>query len=182
MMRWRLIYKKKQRYQESFLKLKTYRAHQIMEHVVNVNYRGQLKKPVNVKKLTLLVKNLQIQHKYHLIPHQLVIKDDQGTIIFFSSGKIRVMGCVHAIDASFLAFKYSDLIDTNDIPELYSQSYTSVVKLGYEINLDKLAECREILYIPNCLLLCVLQSINLFLLMFFALAPSWHVASKSLSI
>ena len=59
------------------------------------------------------------------------------------------MGCVDAIDASFLAFKYSDLIDTNDIPELYSQSYTSVVKLGYEINLDKLAECRETLYIPE---------------------------------
>ena len=58
------------------------------------------------------------------------------------------MGCVDAIDASFLAFKYTDLID-NDIPELYSQSYTSVVKLGYEINLDKLAECSETLYIPE---------------------------------
>src|SRR5277367_150773 len=121
-----------------------------MEYVVNVNYRGQLKKPVNLKKLTMLVKkNLQTPHKYHLIPHQLVIKDDKGTIIFFSSGKIRVMGCVDAIDASFLAFKYTDLIDINDIPELYSQSYTSVVKLGYEINLDKLAECSQTLYIPE---------------------------------
>ena len=59
------------------------------------------------------------------------------------------MGCVDAIDASFLAIKYTDLIDTNDIPELYSQSYTSVVKLGHEINLNKLAECNQTLYIPE---------------------------------
>src|SRR5277367_4595289 len=125
------------------LVLDTYRAHQIMEYVVNVNYRGQLKKPLNLKKLDVPHSN------YHLIPHQLVINDDKGTVIFFSSGKFRVMGCINAIDALFLAFKYTDLIDTNDIPELYSQSYTSVVKLGYEINLDKLAECSQTLYIPQ---------------------------------
>jgi TATA-box binding protein (TBP) (component of TFIID and TFIIIB) len=113
-----------------------------MEYVVNMNY-SRLKKPINLKRLN-------VPHsKYHTIPHQLVIKNDEGTILFFSSGKFRVMGCIDAIDAAFLLVKYTDLIDTNDIPELYSQSYTSVVKLGCEINLDKLSKCENTIYMPE---------------------------------
>ena len=76
------------------------------------------------------------------------------------------MGCIDVIDATFLAFKYINLIDSEDVPELYSQSYTSVVKLGYEINLDKLAECEKTLYIPELFAVRVtkynLVSVNVF--------------------
>ena len=101
---------------------------------MNANYRGSMKKPINLKRLAVTV------GKYHTCPHQLVIKDVDETVIFFSSAKFRVMECVNLLDASFLAFKYADLIDTDDVPDIYSQSYTSVIKLGYEINLNKLAE------------------------------------------
>ena len=59
------------------------------------------------------------------------------------------MGCIDVIDATFMAFKYINLIDTNDFPEIYSQSYTSVVKLGLKINLDKLSEYEKTLFIPE---------------------------------
>jgi len=59
------------------------------------------------------------------------------------------MGCVDAIDASFLAFKYTLQIDNEDIPEIYSQSYTSSAKLGYSVNLFKLAKCDKTFYEPE---------------------------------
>ena len=59
------------------------------------------------------------------------------------------MGCIDAIEASFLAFKYTLKIDNEDFPELCSQSYTSRAKLGYHVNLSKLAQCEKTLYEPE---------------------------------
>jgi TATA-box binding protein (TBP) (component of TFIID and TFIIIB) len=78
-----------------------------------------------------------------------VIKDKNGTLILFSSGRFRVMGCVDILDASFLAFKYLTAIDVDDYPEIYSQSYTSKAKLGYCVNLFKLSTCNDTLYMPE---------------------------------
>ena len=73
----------------------------------------------------------------------------KGTVVLFSSGSFRVMGCVDAIEASFLAFHYIDQINCDDIPEIYSQSYTSRTKLGYNVNLLKLCQCEKTLYEPE---------------------------------
>jgi len=107
---------------------------------VNVNYRGKMKHPINLKSLNVP------NSKLHARPHQLVIKDKNGTVILFSSGRFRVMGCVDAVEASCLAFKYTFLIDSNDIPEIYSQSYTSHTKLKYDVNLHKLSQCDDTFY------------------------------------
>src|SRR6266853_4782653 len=109
--------------EKSFLRLSEQSAHQ-MEFVVNVNYHGRLRKPLDLSRLTLP------HSKLHSKPQQLVVKDKKGTVIFFNTGKFRVMGCIDAIEASFLAFKYTLKIDNDDFPELYSQSYTSRAKLG----------------------------------------------------
>ena len=114
-----------------------------MEFVVNVNYRGKLKNPIDLKKINVP------SSKYHSLPSQLVIKDNKGTIILFSSGKFRVMGCIDELEATFLAYKYIEQISSDDYPDISIQSFTSVTKLGYDVNLDKLAECENTLYTPE---------------------------------
>src|SRR5438552_6432580 len=99
-----------------------------MEFVVNVNYQGILRHPINLKNLNVPNSKLHLKHR------QLVIKDEKGTVILFASCSFRVIGCVDVLDASVLAFKYTLPIDKNDVPEIYSQSYTSVASLGYSIN------------------------------------------------
>ena len=99
--------------QNSFLKLKNCGAQQ-MGFVVNANFQGKLKQKINLK-------NLNIPNsKYHVKPRQLVIKNVKGTVILFSSGSFKVMGCVDAIEASFLTFCYTDKINCDDIPKMYS--------------------------------------------------------------
>src|SRR5204862_3609028 len=96
--------------------------------------------------------------KLHNKPQQLVVKDSQGTIIFFNSGKFRVMGCLDPLDAAFLALKYTLQIDEDDLPELKTQSYTSRVNLGYQINLQQLSakyNDQDVLYEPE--LFCALR-------------------------
>src|SRR5277367_3330978 len=111
-----------------------------MELVVNVNYRGKLKSCINLKKIDV------VNSKYYTAPHQVVIKDAKGTLIFFSSGKFRVMGCVDELEAAFLAYKYIKQIASDEYPDISVQSYTSIAKLGLEINLDKLCNCADTLY------------------------------------
>jgi TATA-box binding protein (TBP) (component of TFIID and TFIIIB) len=62
------------------------------------------------------------------------------------------MGCVDELDATFLALKYTLQIDNEHTPQIQSQSYTSRVKLGYQVNLNKLVEQQQqqqILYEPE---------------------------------
>src|SRR5271163_3815939 len=122
MTRWRLI----KRPPKSFL-IDTAQCADVMKHVVNVNYRGKLKNPINLKTISLC------NSKYYTSPHQLVIKDEKGTLIFFSSGEFRVMGCVDELEATFLAYKYIEKIGSHNIPDIYTQSYTSVDKLVHVI-------------------------------------------------
>src|SRR6266849_1998389 len=114
-----------------------------MEYVVNANYRGSMQKCIDLKSVN--VPNSKLYAK----PHQLVIWDENGTLILFPSGRFRTMGCVDAVDAHFLALKYTFVIDCEDIPEITSQSYTSSYKLGYSVNLYKLAKCNKTLYEPE---------------------------------
>ena len=68
------------------------------------------------------------------------------------------MGCVDELEATFLALKYTLQIDDEHFPEIQSQSYTSRVKLGYQVNLKKLVEQQQqqqILYEPE--LFCVVR-------------------------
>ena len=114
-----------------------------MEFVANVNYRGKLKQSINLK-------NLNVPNsKYYTRPQQLVIKDEKGTVILFASGRFRVMGCVDVLEASLLAIKYAALIDNDDVPDIYSQSYTSHTNLGYNVNLNKLCQYDHIIYEPE---------------------------------
>ena len=105
---------------------------------MNANYRGKLKRPINLKAVNA------VNSKLYVKPRQLVIKDEKGTLILFSSGDFRVMGCVDAVEASFLAFKYVD-----DFPEIYSQSYTCTAKLGFPVNLYKLSQCHNTKFYPE---------------------------------
>jgi TATA-box binding protein (TBP) (component of TFIID and TFIIIB) len=84
-----------------------------------------------------------------------VIKDENGTLIFFNTGKFRVMGCIDAVDASFLAFKYIMKIGEDDIPDIQSQSYTSHAHLGYSVNIYKLSKCDGTIYEAN--LFCAIR-------------------------
>jgi TATA-box binding protein (TBP) (component of TFIID and TFIIIB) len=114
-----------------------------MELVVNANYRGKLKNPIILKKINVP------NSKYHLIPHQLVIKDEKGTLVLFTSGKFRVMGCIDELEATFLAYKYIEQVCSDDYPDISIQSYTSVAKLGHDVNLYKLAQCKDTIYEPE---------------------------------
>jgi TATA-box binding protein (TBP) (component of TFIID and TFIIIB) len=114
-----------------------------MEFVVNVNYRGKLKNPINLKEINVP------SSEYHSVPNQLVIKDEKGTIVLFSSGKFRVMGCIDELDATFLAYKYIEQFTSDDYPDISIQSFTSVAKLEHDVNLNKLAQCNDTNYQPE---------------------------------
>ena len=112
-------------------------------NVINANYRTTHDKPIDLKKTHLIFSNIS---KLHVKPYQLVVVDESGggTVIFFSNGKIRIMGCIGELDASFLAYKYSMMLDENcNFQPVYSQSMTISVTYPVKINLVKFArECR----------------------------------------
>lgn len=110
-----------------------------MDLVRNANYKGSMKHSIYLPKL-----HSKIPHsKLHKKPHQLVVKDRKGTILFFQSGKFRVMGCVDELDAMFLVYKYSNLINDDEFPPVTLQSYTSTSHLGYRVNLEKMAATSD---------------------------------------
>src|SRR5271156_6246472 len=102
-----------------------------MDLVSNANYRGAMKHVIELPKLRNKIPN-SILHK---TPHQLVVKDIKGTILFFRSGKFRVMGCIDELEATFLA--YTILIGDKEFSIVTLQSYTSNSHLGFKINLEK---------------------------------------------
>src|SRR5271156_4506504 len=105
--------------------------------VVNCNYKSDLAKPINLSLLESLFANSKLYSKLS----QLIIKDTAGTLIFFSNGKHRVMGCKDELDATLLAYKYVAMIDKsdNDFPLLYSQSSTVRVLFHKRIHLPSLS-------------------------------------------
>src|SRR5271156_760333 len=80
----------------------------------------------------------------HKKPYQLVVKDIKGTILFFRSGKFRVMGCIDELEATFLAYRYTLLISDKEFPTVTLQSYTSNSHLGFKLNLEKMAATSNI--------------------------------------
>ena len=112
----------------------------IMHHsvkVVNCNYKSDLAKPINLSLLESLFPNSKLYSK----PSQLIIKDTAGTLIFFSNGKHRVMGCKDELDATLLAYKYVAMIDKSDnnFPLLFAQSSTVCILYHTKIHLQSLA-------------------------------------------
>jgi len=111
-----------------------------MDLVSNANYRGAMKHVIELTKLHNKIPN-SILHKK---PHQLVVKDIKGTILFFRSGKFRVMGCIDELEATFLAYRYTLLISDKEFPTVTLQSYTSNSHLGFKVNLEKMAATSNI--------------------------------------
>jgi len=110
-----------------------------MDLVRNANYKGNMKHSIELPKLQLKIPNSILYKK----PHQLVVKDPKGTIIFFRSGKFRVMGCIDELDATFLAYTYTNLIRKGEFPTVTLQSYTSTSHLGFRVSLEKMAATSD---------------------------------------
>src|SRR5271156_4027180 len=111
-----------------------------MDLVSNANYRGAMKHVIELTKLHNKIPN-SILHKK---PHKLVVKDIKGTILFFRSGKFRVMGCIDELEATFLAYRYTLQISDKEFPTVTLQSYTSNSHLGFKVNLEKMAATNNI--------------------------------------
>src|SRR3977135_4332158 len=83
-------------------------------------------------------------------PHQLVVKDPKGTILFFQSGKFRVMGFIDELEATFLVYRYTNLINDGEFPPVTLQSYTSTSHLGFRVSLEKMAATTDaFIYEPD---------------------------------
>src|SRR5208282_3219857 len=113
-----------------------------MEFVSNANFKGEFKKKIDLRQLHSKIPN----SKLHTKPFQLVVKDPQGTVILFSNGKFRTMGCIDELEAGFLAYKY---LETSTFPSITLQSYTSKCELGFRINLEKMVNCVPCVYEPE---------------------------------
>ena len=114
-----------------------------MDFVCNANFKGDMKQFIDLKKLSLELPNSKLHDK----PYQLVIKDVKGTLIFFSNGKFRIMGCIDELDATFLAYTYTTKIDNDQFPPIELQSFTSRCHLGFSINLSNVAKFNNTLVI-----------------------------------
>src|SRR5271156_4204195 len=112
--------------------------------VVNVNYRTNTGKMIDLQNAHSLLTN----SKLHTKPTQLLVKSEQGAVLIFRTGSIRIMGCNDELDAMFLAYTYLLTLDeTCDLPPIYTQSMT--VKVAFNnvtiINLTKFArECTSL--------------------------------------
>ena len=69
-----------------------------MEFACNANFKGEFGKNVDLCQLHKSTPNSKLCMK----PYQLVVKDLKGTLILFSNGKFRTMGCIDELEASFL--------------------------------------------------------------------------------
>src|SRR5271156_1218561 len=93
-------------------------------NVVNVNYRTSTGKIIDLQN----AHSLLVNSKLHTKPTQLVVKSEQGTVLIFRTGKIRIMGCNDELDATFLAYTYLLTLDeTCDLPQIYTQTMTLMV-------------------------------------------------------
>jgi len=109
--------------------------------IVNINYRGNLNQAIDLEELAKIFSNSEY---YPSRPCMVRIKDEDATILFFNSGKFRVMGCKSLFDALFSTQKY-----IKHVPVLKIQSMTAKMKLDYEINVYKLAEKVKSFYEPE---------------------------------
>ena len=104
-------------------------------NVINSNFRSSHDKCIDLNHFHSLLPKIS---KLCVKPSQLVIKDEKGTLLFFSNGKLRIMGCNDELDATFLAYKYTRMLDDDcNFQPVYSQSMTLsvVVNNNKRINL-----------------------------------------------
>ena len=94
--------------------------------IANINYKGQVSQNV--------IKNLKFSDWK---PRQFIDRNGEYTIIFFKSGKCRIMGCRKPIEMSKLQYK---------ITNITIQSVTVIDTIGKIINLYKIAGKYIILY------------------------------------
>jgi len=113
-----------------------------MEFVSNANFKGEFKKKIDLHQLHSKIPNSRL----HTKPFQLVVKDAHGTLVLFSNGKFRTMGCIDELEAGFFAYKY---LDSNTFPSISLQSYTLKYDLGFRINLEKMVQCVPCIYEPE---------------------------------
>ena len=113
-----------------------------MEFVCNANYKGESGKSIDLRKLHSALPTSKLCIK----PLQLVIKDLRETLILFSNGKYRVMGCIDEFEASFLAFAY---LPSDSFPSITLQSYTLKWNLGFHVNLRKMVRDVPCVYEPE---------------------------------
>ena len=104
--------------------------------IINVNYRGSINDSLNLHDLKLLFPN----SKLSMNPFQLTVKDEKGTMLFFRTGKFRLMGfkSENDLDAMLLVNKYTCLL-TNNVPSLILQSMTVKAKFEHCLNLYMLS-------------------------------------------
>lgn len=105
--------------------------------ITNVNYRGSFDQTINLYEMKACFANSKLC--FH--PFQLVVKDEKCTILFFASGKYRVMGFKSDDDweASIILYKYTSTIDKDHIPLLMLQSITMKANFDKSIDLYKLS-------------------------------------------
>jgi TATA-box binding protein (TBP) (component of TFIID and TFIIIB) len=113
-----------------------------MDFVCNANYKGDFGKQINLRQVNIP------NSKLYMKPYQLVVKDNKGTLVIFSNGKFRVMGCIDELEASFLAFAHVEKLYT-DFPIITLQSYTLRGDVGFPINLIKLSHNVACVYEPE---------------------------------
>ena len=91
--------------------------------IVNINYRGYLNRSLDLQDF---YKKFNNSTYYPLRPHMVRVKDENATILFFNSGKFRVIGCNSLKNAKTSIQKYSDQLFN---PKLKLQSMTAKMKL-----------------------------------------------------
>ena len=96
--------------------------------IVNINYRGYLNRTIDLHDF---YKKFSNSTYYPLRPNMVRIKDENATILFFNSGRFRVMGCNSLKNAKTRIQKYSD---QSFNPKLKVQSMTAKMKLNHEVN------------------------------------------------
>src|SRR5438552_14055689 len=101
--------------------------------IINTNFRTSLKTKIDLESFHQLLPS----SKLFIKPRQLVVKDDMGVLVFFSNGKMRIMGCNDDFDATILAYKYIALV-ANETPDIQLQSMTMKVATSKHINLSQL--------------------------------------------
>src|SRR5258708_29290377 len=116
-----------------------------MEFVCNANFKGDCDHFSNLDKLKSIIPN----SKLYVKPRQLVVKDPKATLIFFSTGKFRIMGCIDMLEASSLVCAYLEKaipIPFISFPFITLQSYTLRSTIGFRINLIKMASVVPCVY------------------------------------
>lgn len=98
--------------------------------ITNINYRGEVSREVTNKMSFPIGK-----------PCQVVVKSDNYKIIFFKTGKCRIMGCKKPLEPHDLK-QY-------EIKNIQMQSLTVVVNMGVKINLYKLARIVKCWFEPE---------------------------------